>query len=57
MAGLREADSYSVPLLLSRLEGLVRCVTVKPDSARVAENYQAVVAEDADQGKRPEGRL
>lgn len=52
VAGLREADSYSVPLLLSRLEGLVRWVVSW--IARVAENYQAVVAEDADQGKRPE---
>ena len=52
MAGLREADSYSVPLLLSRLEGLVRWIVSW--IARVAENYQAVVAEDADQGKRPE---
>ena len=52
ITGLHEADSYSVPLLLGRLEGLVRWIVSW--IARVAENYQAVVAEDADQGKRPE---
>lgn len=41
VAGLREADSYSVPLLLSRLEGLVRWIVGW--IARVAENYQVVV--------------
>ena len=46
VTGLCEVDSYSVPLLLGRLEGLVRWIVGW--IARVAENYQAVVAEDAD---------
>lgn len=50
--GLQEGDYYPVPLLLERIEGIVRWFVGWV--ARVAENYQKVVAEDADEGKRPE---
>lgn len=45
-------DVYSVPLLLSRLEGIINWTIGW--MVRVAENYMRVVAEDAAGGRRPE---